>query len=179
MKEGLKYPPLLIATADHDDRVAPAHAYKFAATMQDKAPDNEVYLLVKRGSGHGEHLLSKGLDDSANAIAFFNDKLGGPFLELAEDQRLRLYGRSEPADTSSGLASLSQLAHVPEKWDTGFPKRTCAKSKTRAHSGSIQSGCALARRLSVAGRRPTRRSSRSFDASLTRWAISGCRSINT
>jgi prolyl oligopeptidase len=82
VKGGAKYPPLLIVTADHDDRVAPAHAYKFAATMQDKAPDREDYLLMKRSSGHGEHLVSKNLDDSANTIAFFNDKLVGHVQEL-------------------------------------------------------------------------------------------------
>jgi prolyl oligopeptidase len=54
VKSGAKYPPILITTGDHDDRVVPAHAYKFAATLQEIAhPDNVVLLRVDRRAGHG------------------------------------------------------------------------------------------------------------------------------
>ena len=47
------YPPLLVLTADNDDRVAPTHAYKFVATIQEHAPAGETYLRVERRAGHG------------------------------------------------------------------------------------------------------------------------------
>jgi len=52
VRAGVTYPPLLVLTADHDDRVSPAHAYKFVATMQDRSPASETYLRVERQAGH-------------------------------------------------------------------------------------------------------------------------------
>jgi prolyl oligopeptidase len=83
VRSGVTYPPLLVLTADHDDRVAPAHAYKFVATMQDSAPAGETYLRVERRAGHGSgNALSKTLDRDSDTIAFLCDKLGGPVLDL-------------------------------------------------------------------------------------------------
>jgi prolyl oligopeptidase len=79
----VKYPPLLVLTADHDDRVTPAHSYKFVATMQSEAPESEVYLRVERRAGHGDgNALSKSIDRECDTIAFLCDKLGGPMLDL-------------------------------------------------------------------------------------------------
>jgi len=54
LKEGVKYPATLITTADHDDRVVPAHSFKFAATLQKcqagKAP---VLIRIETRAGHG------------------------------------------------------------------------------------------------------------------------------
>ena len=48
------YPPTLIMTADHDDRVVPAHSYKFAATLQAaQGCDNPILLRVETRAGHG------------------------------------------------------------------------------------------------------------------------------
>ncbi len=48
------YPPTLIMTADHDDRVVPAHSYKFAATLQTaQGCDNPILLRVETRAGHG------------------------------------------------------------------------------------------------------------------------------
>ncbi len=70
-------------TADHDDRVAPAHSYKFVATMKSEAPENEVYLRVERRAGHGAgNALSKSIDRERDMIAFLCEKLGGPMLDL-------------------------------------------------------------------------------------------------
>ena len=57
IKPGQAYPPLLIFTADHDDRVVPMHAKKFAAAMQAADETNNVILLrvqTKRGAWHGQ-----------------------------------------------------------------------------------------------------------------------------
>ena len=54
LKSGVKYPPTLIVTADHDDRVYPAHSFKFAATMQeDQAADAPVLIRIETRAGHG------------------------------------------------------------------------------------------------------------------------------
>lgn len=54
IKKGAKYPPILVQTADHDDRVVPSHAYKFVATLQaEAANDNLVMLHVEKDAGHG------------------------------------------------------------------------------------------------------------------------------
>src|SRR5438034_383092 len=78
VRAGVSYPPLLVLTADNDDRVAPAHAYKFVATMQDRSPASETYLRVERRAGHGAgNALSKTLDRDSDTIAFLCEKLGG------------------------------------------------------------------------------------------------------
>ena len=48
VRRGVKYPPLLILTADNDDRVVPAHAYKIAAAIQSEAPESEIYVKVEK-----------------------------------------------------------------------------------------------------------------------------------
>lgn len=54
VKEGVEYPPTLITTADTDDRVVPAHAMKFAATLQEAHKgDNPILLRVEKNAGHG------------------------------------------------------------------------------------------------------------------------------
>jgi prolyl oligopeptidase len=71
LKPGTKYPATLITTADHDDRVVPAHSYKFAATLQAcQAGSHPVLLRVDVKSGHGSSNLSKALDVTADQFAF-------------------------------------------------------------------------------------------------------------
>lgn len=50
---GVDYPPVLLMTSDHDDRVVPAHSFKFAARLQAVHPDGLCLLRVNRGAGHG------------------------------------------------------------------------------------------------------------------------------
>lgn len=53
IKQGVKYPAVLIITADHDDRVVPMHSYKFAATLQEKTGGtNPVLLYTQPQAGH-------------------------------------------------------------------------------------------------------------------------------
>lgn len=54
VKEGVCYPATLVTTGDHDDRVVPAHSYKFAAELQKKqACDNPVMIRIETKAGHG------------------------------------------------------------------------------------------------------------------------------
>ena len=77
---GTHYPPTLITTADHDDRVFPAHSFKFAAAMQEAAsetPDAAPMLIrVETRAGHGGGMpLSKQLDGTADMYAFLVKEL--------------------------------------------------------------------------------------------------------
>jgi prolyl oligopeptidase len=52
--EGVAYPPTLVTTADHDDRVFPAHSFKFAAALQQaQSGDNPILLRIEERAGHG------------------------------------------------------------------------------------------------------------------------------
>src|SRR5699024_10008439 len=54
VKEGVEYPATLITTGDHDDRVVPAHSFKFAAELQDKQTGkNPVLIRIQVKAGHG------------------------------------------------------------------------------------------------------------------------------
>jgi prolyl oligopeptidase len=54
VKAGVNYPPMLILTGDHDDRVYPAHSFKFAAAMQHADPDgNPILIRIDLRAGHG------------------------------------------------------------------------------------------------------------------------------
>jgi len=54
LKEGVKYPATLITTGDHDDRVVPAHSFKFAAELQSKqAGENPALIRIETKAGHG------------------------------------------------------------------------------------------------------------------------------
>lgn len=72
LKPGTKYPPTMISTADHDDRVMPAHSFKFAATMQaDQAGPAPVLIRVETKAGHGAGKpISKIIDETADEWAF-------------------------------------------------------------------------------------------------------------
>jgi len=72
LKPGTKYPPTLIATADHDDRVVPGHSFKFAATMQaDQASAAPVLIRIQTKAGHGAGKpISKIIEETADEWAF-------------------------------------------------------------------------------------------------------------
>jgi prolyl oligopeptidase len=71
IKQGQKYPATLITTADHDDRVVPAHSFKYAATLQEKASkENPVLIRIETKSGHGASNVTKQIETTADIYAF-------------------------------------------------------------------------------------------------------------
>jgi prolyl oligopeptidase len=78
LKSGTKYPPTMIATADHDDRVVPGHSFKFAATMQaDQAGTAPVLIRIETKAGHGAGKpISKVIDQTADEWSFVAHNLG-------------------------------------------------------------------------------------------------------
>ena len=76
------YPPTLVLTGDHDDRVAPWHAFKWAATRQDLGHEATTYLRVDERSGHGAGKpTAKVIAQEADVYAFLVRALG-----LGDDQ---------------------------------------------------------------------------------------------
>jgi len=77
IKTGAKYPATLITTADHDDRVVPAHSFKYAATLQKAASrDNPVLIRIETKSGHGASNVTKQIEATADIYAFLMHNLG-------------------------------------------------------------------------------------------------------
>jgi prolyl oligopeptidase len=71
IKPGLNYPATLITTADHDDRVVPAHSFKYAATLQEHYKgNNPVMIRIDVNSGHGASNLKKALETTADIYSF-------------------------------------------------------------------------------------------------------------
>ena len=72
IKPGTCYPPTLITTADHDDRVVPAHSFKFAAALQAaQACDNPVLIRIETRAGHGAGKpTTKIIEEAADRWAF-------------------------------------------------------------------------------------------------------------
>jgi prolyl oligopeptidase len=79
LREGVKYPATLITTADHDDRVVPAHSFKFAAALQHaQAGDAPILIRIDTRAGHGAGIpTSKRMDEIADQWAFLLHELGG------------------------------------------------------------------------------------------------------
>ena len=72
IKPGTAYPATLITTADHDDRVVPAHSFKFAATLQQaQAGPAPVLIRIETRAGHGAGTpVSKRIAQAADMLAF-------------------------------------------------------------------------------------------------------------
>lgn len=78
LKQGVKYPATLITTGDHDDRVVPAHSFKFAATLQEKNDGtNPTLIRIDTNAGHGSGKpTSKLIDEQADVFSFMMYNLG-------------------------------------------------------------------------------------------------------
>jgi prolyl oligopeptidase len=78
VRPGEHYPPTLVLTGDHDDRVVPGHSFKFAATLQAaQAGEAPVLIRIETSAGHGAGKpTSKVIDESADVLVFLQLALG-------------------------------------------------------------------------------------------------------
>ena len=78
LKPGVHYPATMITTADHDDRVVPAHSFKFAARLQEyhRGP-KPVLIRIDTKAGHGAGKpTAKQIEEKADELAFLTRELG-------------------------------------------------------------------------------------------------------
>ncbi len=85
LQQGTRYPATLVTTADHDDRVVPAHSFKFAARLQEyNAGSNPVLIRIETNAGHGAGKpTTKQIDEAADVWSFVMYHLEMPFKEPA------------------------------------------------------------------------------------------------
>lgn len=78
VKAGVAYPATMVTTGDHDDRVVPAHSFKFAAELQAKAGgDNPQLIRIEVNAGHGAGTpVSKMIEQTADAFGFTLHNMG-------------------------------------------------------------------------------------------------------
>ena len=84
VKENTVYPATLITTGDHDDRVVPAHSFKFAAELQDKGiKENPLLIRIETNAGHGAGTpVSKTIEQYADIFGFTLYNMGFDKLPL-------------------------------------------------------------------------------------------------
>jgi prolyl oligopeptidase len=78
IKSGVNYPAIFVTTADHDDRVVPAHSFKYIATLQEKYKgSNPVLIRIETRAGHGAGKpTSKVIEEQADIYSFMFKNLG-------------------------------------------------------------------------------------------------------
>jgi prolyl oligopeptidase len=83
LKKGVSYPATIVTTADHDDRVVPAHSFKFAAALQEANAGNYPALIrIETNAGHGGGMpTSKRINLSTDIWSFVMSNLGMNFSE--------------------------------------------------------------------------------------------------
>ena len=81
LKKGTHYPATMVTTGDHDDRVVPAHSFKFAATLQEMHEgDNPVLIRIQTKAGHGSVSTSQVINLQSDIYAFCWENMGvNPF----------------------------------------------------------------------------------------------------
>ena len=78
IKENVEYPAIMVTTADHDDRVVPAHSFKYIATLQEKYKGNKPVLIrIETKAGHGGGMpTSKQIDEYTDIWSFIFYNMG-------------------------------------------------------------------------------------------------------
>ena len=83
LEEGTCYPATMVTTADHDDRVVPAHSFKFAAALQAaQACERPTLIRIDTNSGHGSSSTSKAIESATDIWAFTFYNLNAPVMYL-------------------------------------------------------------------------------------------------
>ena len=92
VKEGVKYPATMITTGDHDDRVVPAHSFKFAAELQEKqAGKNPVLIRIETNAGHGAGTpIAKTIEQYADIFGFTLFNMGFEKLPKPPKSKIKL-----------------------------------------------------------------------------------------
>ncbi len=91
VKNGVTYPATLITTGDHDDRVVPAHSFKFAAELQNKQEGtNPVLIRIETNAGHGAGTpISKTIAQAADVYGFTLYNMGYKVLPSTINSKLK------------------------------------------------------------------------------------------
>ncbi len=91
VKEGVQYPATLVTTGDHDDRVVPAHSFKFAAELQSKQTGNNPTLIrIETDAGHGAGTpVSKTIEQYADIFGFTLYNMGFETLPSKANEKLK------------------------------------------------------------------------------------------
>lgn len=91
VKEGVQYPATLITTADHDDRVVPAHSFKFAAKLQAKQEGkNPVLIRIETDAGHGAGTpVSKTIKEYTDIFGFTLYNMGFDVLPSKTKEKIK------------------------------------------------------------------------------------------
>ncbi|MDC3354783.1 prolyl oligopeptidase family serine peptidase [Flavobacteriaceae bacterium] len=92
VKEGTQYPATLVTTGDHDDRVVPAHSFKFVSELQDKHQgENPVLIRIETKAGHGAGTpVSKRIEQYADIFGFTLFNMG--YQVLPENTKTKIKG---------------------------------------------------------------------------------------
>ncbi|WP_299333070.1 prolyl oligopeptidase family serine peptidase [uncultured Psychroserpens sp.] len=91
VKEGVQYPATLVTTGDHDDRVVPAHSFKFAAELQDKqSGKNPTLIRIETDAGHGAGTpVSKTIEKTADVFGFTLYNMGFDVLPSKTKEKVK------------------------------------------------------------------------------------------
>ncbi|WP_426431953.1 prolyl oligopeptidase family serine peptidase [Winogradskyella sp. HB-48] len=91
VKEGIEYPATLVTTGDHDDRVVPAHSFKFAAELQSKQTgDNPTLIRIETDAGHGAGTpVSKTIEQYADIFGFTLYNMGFDVLPSKTKEKVK------------------------------------------------------------------------------------------
>jgi len=91
VKDGVEYPATLITTGDHDDRVVPAHSFKFAAELQEhQSGSNPVLIRIETDAGHGAGTpVSKTIDQYADIFGFTLYNMGYEVLPEKANEKVK------------------------------------------------------------------------------------------
>ena len=91
VKSGVEYPATLVTTGDHDDRVVPAHSFKFAAELQSKQTGNNPTLIrIETDAGHGAGTpVSKSIEQYADIFGFTLYNMGFEVLPNKSNEKIK------------------------------------------------------------------------------------------